>query len=314
MVASCCACKKFQNSQQKEPMIPSEVPPRPWHTVSADLFKVNNFWYIVIADYYSKFPFVKKLNNLTATTVVNVVRSIFSEQGIPETLICDNGTQFTSAQFQDLAKRYGFRVVTLSPYYPKGHGFIERLVQTVKKILLKCKESGTDPSLALLSLRSTPLSATLKSPAELLNGRMFRTTLPAKIHPPNDRHETRDLLLAQQKKQVNLYNRDSKEKPNLFQNQAVQVQDPLKKTWSPARVVGFGPTPRSYITENESGVQIRRNRQLIKPDIQKTPGPTSPVAVKDNQSEKRNVEIPDRPEVRTRSGRIIKKPDRLMYK
>ena len=119
MVASCCACKKFQNSQQKEPMIPSEVPPRPWHTVSADLFKVNNSWYIIVADYYSKFPFVKKLNNLTATAVINVIRSIFSEQGIPEVLICDNGTQFTSAQFQDLSKRYGFRIVTSSPYHPK---------------------------------------------------------------------------------------------------------------------------------------------------------------------------------------------------
>ncbi|XP_028413590.1 uncharacterized protein K02A2.6-like, partial [Dendronephthya gigantea] len=246
-------------------MIPSEVPPRPWHTVSADLFKVNNFWYIVIADYYSKFPFVKKLNNLTATTVVNVVRSIFSEQGIPETLICDNGSQFTSAQFQDLAKRYGFKVVTSSPHYPKGHGFIERQVQTVKKILLKCKESGADPSLALLSLRSTPLSTTLKSPAELLNGRMFKSTLPVKIHPPSDR--------------------DSKEKPNLFQNQAVQVQDPVNKTWSPARVVGFGPTPRSYITEDGSGVQLRRNRQLIKPDIQKTPELINRAACGGNQGD-----------------------------
>ncbi|XP_028404008.1 uncharacterized protein K02A2.6-like [Dendronephthya gigantea] len=311
MVASCCACKKFQNSQQKEPMIPSEVPPRPWHTVSADLFKVNNFWYIVIADYYSKFPFVKKLNSLTATTVVNVVRSIFSEQGIPETLICDNGSQFTSAQFQDLAKRYGFRVVTSSPHYPKGHGFIERQVQTVKKILLKCKESGADPSLALLSLRSTPLSTTLKSPAELLNGRMFKSTLPVKIHPPSDRYETRDLLLTQQNKQVNLYNRDSKEKPNLFQNQAVQVQDPVNKTWSPARVVGFGPTPRSYITEDGSGVQLRRNRQLIKPDIQKTPEPINRDARNQNQGDVRQEEMP---EIRTRSGRIVKKPDRLIYK
>ena len=101
------------------------------------------------------------------------------------------------------------------------------------------------------------------------------------------------MLLTQQKKQVSLYNRDSKEKPNLFQNQAVQVQDLLKKTWSTARVVGFGPTPRSYITEDESGVQLLRNRQLIKPDIQKTPGPTSPAVVKDSQSEKRNDEIPD---------------------
>ena len=98
----------------------------------------NNSWYIVIADYYSKFPFVKKLTNLTASSVVNVVRSIFSEQGIPEVMICDNGTQFTSAEFQDLSTRYGFRVVTSSPYYPKEHGFIKRQVQTVKKILIKC--------------------------------------------------------------------------------------------------------------------------------------------------------------------------------
>ncbi|CAB3987751.1 Retrovirus-related Pol poly from transposon [Paramuricea clavata] len=94
--------------EQKEPMIPSEVPPRPWDTVSADLFKQPH-----------------------------VVRSIFSEQGIPETLICDHETQFTSVQFQDLAKRYGFRVVTSLPYYPKGHGF---------------KESGTDPSLNFIAV------------------------------------------------------------------------------------------------------------------------------------------------------------------
>ena len=324
MVASCSACKKFQNSQQKEPMIPSEIPPRPWHTVGADLFKVNNSWYIVIADYYSKFPFVKKLNNLTATAIINVVRSIFSEQGIPEVLICDNGTQFTSAQFQDLSKRYGFRVVTSSPYYPKGHGFIERQVQTVKKILLKCKEAGGDPSLAL-SLRSTPLSATLQSPAELLNGRIFKSTLPVMIHPPSDRQETRDLLLTQQKKQANLYNRDSKEMPNLFQGQAVQVQDPEKRTWSPARIVSLGPTPRSYITEDESGVQLRRNRQLIKPDVQKTPSivkhtlmnenqQTSPSVVKGSQREMKNNEAPGRSAFRTHSGRISKKPDRLVYK
>ena len=89
--------------------------------------------------------------------MINVVRSIFSEQGIPEVLIGDNGTQFTSAQFQELSKRYIQKGMASS-----------REVQTVKKILLKCEEAGTDLSLALLSLRSTLLSVTLRCPAELL--------------------------------------------------------------------------------------------------------------------------------------------------
>ena len=207
---------KMLSKLDAQTMIPSEVPPRPWRTVSADLFKVNNSWYIIVADYYSKFPFAKKLNNLTATAVINVVRSIFSEQGIPEVLICDNGTQFTSAQFQDLSKGYGFKIVTSSPYHPKGHGLNERQVQTVKEILLKCREAGTDLSLALL-----PLSATHRSPAELLNGRMFKTTLPVKIHPPIDQQETRDLSSTHQRKQVNIYKRASKEMPNLFQDQGM---------------------------------------------------------------------------------------------
>ncbi|CAB3997951.1 transposon Tf2-1 poly, partial [Paramuricea clavata] len=117
MVTSCGAYKKFQNSQPKEPMIVSEGLQIPCHTVSADLFKVNNFKYIAIADYYSKFPFMKKLNNLTLITVVKVDRSTFSEESIPEILICDNGTQLDSGQFQDLAKAYGFRMVTSSPLY-----------------------------------------------------------------------------------------------------------------------------------------------------------------------------------------------------
>ena len=35
LVSSCGVCQKYQNSQQKEPIIPSEIPSRPWQTVSA---------------------------------------------------------------------------------------------------------------------------------------------------------------------------------------------------------------------------------------------------------------------------------------
>ena len=47
--------------------------------------------------------------------------------------------------------------------YPEPNGLIERKVQTVKDLLQKCKESGQDPHLAMLCLRSTPLSHDLPS-------------------------------------------------------------------------------------------------------------------------------------------------------
>ena len=126
LVNSCCMCQKYNTSQQKEPMIPSEIPSRPWQTVSADLFYVQQAWFLVIANYYSKFPFVKKLHNLTARAVVNEMKMLFAENGIPRSLQCDNGTQFTSGEFQQLASQFGFEIVTSSPYYPRGHGFVER--------------------------------------------------------------------------------------------------------------------------------------------------------------------------------------------
>lgn len=49
LVISCSACQKYHNSQQKEPMIPSEIPSRPWQTVSADLLNVQQSWFLIVS-------------------------------------------------------------------------------------------------------------------------------------------------------------------------------------------------------------------------------------------------------------------------
>ena len=179
-------------------MIPSEIPSRPWQSVSADLFYTQQSWFLIVVDYYSKFPFVRKLHNLTAGAVVNQTKMLFTENGIPETLLCNSGTQFTSAEFQQLAKQYGFKVMPSSPHYPRGHGFVERQVQTVKKTILKCRETREDIDLALLALRTVPLSSNKPSPAELLNGRTLKSTIPRKIHPPRNQEDFRNWLKTRQ--------------------------------------------------------------------------------------------------------------------
>ncbi|XP_033113071.1 uncharacterized protein K02A2.6-like [Anneissia japonica] len=166
------------------------MPPQPWHTVGADLFTYNQQWYLIVADYYSKFPFIRKLKDLRSATITAITKVLFAEQGIPENFICNNGSQFTASEFRSFADEYGFEIVTSSPQYPRGHGFIERHVQTIKKTLIKCKEAGQDPNLALLAIRTTPIKDNSKSPAELLNGRKYKTTLPSKINASPDHEES----------------------------------------------------------------------------------------------------------------------------
>ena len=110
----------------------------------------------------------KKLEAIPSKEVISSLKFCFSEFGIPEEVTSDNGKQFTGRQYQYFAAKYGFKLTTSSPYYPKGYGFIERQVQTIKHLLNKCNGDGTDHYLALLQLRATPIDRRLPSLGELL--------------------------------------------------------------------------------------------------------------------------------------------------
>ena len=117
-----------------------------------------------------------------------------------------------------------------------------------------------------MALRTTPLSSNIPSPAELLNGRVFKSTLPGKIQPSKNQEEVRNWLKARQDNQCYYYNRHTKELPELHKDQAIYVQDPVRKTWNPARVIDQGETPRSYLIETGTGAQLRRNRIHLRPN------------------------------------------------
>ena len=156
--------------------MPHDVPQHPFQKVGADLFELNGVHYLLVVDYYSKFPIVRRLGrDLTATSVIAHLRSIASEYGVPETLISDNGPQFANYKFKEFCAEYGIDHNTSSPRFPQSNGMAERTVQTVKNLLKRSLTSNQDPSVALLNFRSTPISASLPSPAELLHGRRLRT-------------------------------------------------------------------------------------------------------------------------------------------
>ena len=158
-----------------EPLIPSVTPERPWQIVGTNLFHLEGNTYILVVDYFSRYVEVALLmSSQSSQDAVKGVKSIFARHGMPEIVRSDNGSQYSSAEFQKFAKDWAFQSITSSPKYAQSNGEAERAEQTIKSLL---KREEEDPTKALLSYRSTK-QLNGYSPAELLFGRNIRTRIP----------------------------------------------------------------------------------------------------------------------------------------
>ena len=63
-------CLTSQQTQSKDKMIHHDIPVRPWDVIGADMFTLNNKHYLCIVDYHSKFPIIKKAEDLSADSLI----------------------------------------------------------------------------------------------------------------------------------------------------------------------------------------------------------------------------------------------------
>ncbi len=263
MVARCYTCNAYQRRQQPEPLHPHEVPQRPWEKVGVDIFQLAGRDYLLVVDYFSKFPEVALLQDKTASSVISNLKAIFGRHGIPDVLMADN-MPFSSYRMQTFAEEWNFRIITSSPTYAQSNGQAERAIQTVKHLIKKAHDAGTDPSLALLMYRNAPLADMDVSPAQLLMSRMLRTKLPT---PPDALVPCvvngREDLIKRQQQYKNKFDKKAKSLPPLVDGDMIRVLHDGK--WQKGKVVGKHSTPRSYLVTTENGSYLRRNRRhLIK--------------------------------------------------
>ena len=167
MVDTCETCQRHQHNYQKESLKPYPVPTCPWQVIGTDLCEINKKDYLVMVDAYSSYPEVIPLSSQSSDAVIKGMKVTFTRHVIPDVVHSDNGPCYRSQEFADFKNKWGFKHVTSSPHFPSSNGLVEKAVQTVKNIITKSIESGTDPCLGLLAYRSTPID-NHKSPAELL--------------------------------------------------------------------------------------------------------------------------------------------------
>ena len=119
----------------------------------------------------SRFPVIRHLSNMTAKMVAEHMKAIFSEIGVPKTLVSDNGPYYTGDQFKKTMNHLGITHITTSPHHNQSNGLAEGYVKITKNLLSKAKEPGQDYHEVISVYRSKPLSNNLPSPFELLHGR-----------------------------------------------------------------------------------------------------------------------------------------------
>ena len=102
----CKTCITYSKSQRSEPLQSHHTPEVPWHTVATDLFETKNSKYLLIVDYYSRFPILCKLDSTTSRVLVQEMKAVFAELGVPNVIVSDGGPQYTSAEFRDFMKHW----------------------------------------------------------------------------------------------------------------------------------------------------------------------------------------------------------------
>ena len=196
-VKTCADCQENYKSPARAPMHPWEWPDRPWARIHIDYAgPVKGKMILVIVDAHSKWIEAHAVGSATSRATIDKLQLVFATHGLPEVIVSDNGSSFTSEEFSAFVQSNGIKHLTSAPYHPASNGLAERAVQTLKNALEKDSSGAnleTQISLFLFHYRITPHSTTGVPPAELLLGWRPRCRLDL-LHP--------DISGRVQKKQV----------------------------------------------------------------------------------------------------------------
>ena len=255
---NCQLCLKYSKSKNKgtpHTALGHEVPAAPWSKVATDIFHYESQPYLLIVDYTSRFPIVRKLKSMSAQNVAENFKSIFSEYGWPDTVVSDNGPCYTAELFTNLMNEYAVNHITSSPHYPQSNGLAERIVQIVKNLFYKAKEEA-DINKYLMIYRNTPPASMSKSPMQMLQQRSARSQLPV-----SNAARRRLGMIAEQQRSKNQH----LPAHDFHIGQDVMCQSPITKRWFPAKITALCPEPRSYQIETPEGITYRRTQNHLKP-------------------------------------------------
>ena len=187
-VKTCVGCQRASRKDKgKAPLQPLQCMEEPFQKVAFDLVgplpkSQSGYRYILTAMcLYTKFPSAIPLKRVDNHSVLEAMFEIFSTFGLPEELLTDQGSVFTSKLTKAMCESFGIHKLQMSPYHPQSDGALERWHACLKGMLKRsqCDIKNWDKQLKyiLFAYRSAPHCVTGFSPFTLMYGREVKGPL-----------------------------------------------------------------------------------------------------------------------------------------
>ena len=142
-----------------------------------DICEQDQYKYLLVVDYYSRFPVFITLPDISATTVCEQFTQVLTKYGLSTTIMSDHRSQYLSERFKREIHNSNIMLKTSSPYHHQTNGVVERTIRTIKALLKKAQQKKKCPYTALWMYRTTPKNNDMPSSYELLFSRKPRTML-----------------------------------------------------------------------------------------------------------------------------------------
>ncbi|XP_062572789.1 uncharacterized protein LOC134234761 [Saccostrea cucullata] len=139
----------------------------------------GNRFILTLVDYATRFPQAKALPGIDTERVAEALLEMFSYTGIPEEILTDMGSQFTSGLMKEVSRLISLKQLTTTPYHPMCNGLVEWFNGTLKQMPKRmCIDRPRDwdkylPTV-LFAYREVPQESLVFAPFELLYSRTVR--------------------------------------------------------------------------------------------------------------------------------------------
>ena len=208
-----------------------------------------------LVDSHSKWIEVHITNASTTAVTIEKLQLTFSGLGLPEVLVTDNGSSFSSSEFTNYVKANGIQYVKTVPYHPASNGLAERAC--LKKLSHGSLQDQVNSF--LFKYRTAPQSTIDVSPAELLMNCKQYTHLDLLVTDIGERVRKRQNL---QKHSHDLHAKDKLFREN---DQVLAKNFGHGPPWITGKILKeSGAT--TFLVELSDGRVIRRHSDQQKPN------------------------------------------------